>query len=323
MCRESNRVSTTSRHPLPEIQGRSATRPTCRDGGARAVCLQQDCDPVRTARCVRRHANACQWCAVPDTSSSLHASYRLACFSLCTDGLPQGYHLRNTRDELASAAYLLRGLMLPVVPMLLFSNDARATNAIRARGVAELWDVHRHLYMDNSTKAVYRQWRRKANCTLRQCDGNVAWQSISFWKTSALIQTPFDRTLFLDNDVYVLQPSLVHNLLSQTLRACDIAMPINVDRGGVWQDAPVPQPCNAMIAYRNTSEVVGLLLGALERIVAGSHPGILQRDQDMVFFEWFEARPKLRFLAQRRGLSRRRCCWPHRGPRGAPAVAPL
>ena len=278
---------------------------------------------MRTARCVRRHANACQWCAVLDTSSSLHASYRLACFSLCTDGSPQGYHLRNTRDELASAAYLLRGLMLPVVPMLLFSNDARATNAIRARGVAELWDVHRHLYMDNSTKAVYRQWRRKANCTLRQCDGNVAWQSISFWKTSALIQTPFDRTLFLDNDVYVLQPSLVHNLLSQTLRACDIAMPINVDRGGVWQDAPVPQPCNAMIAYRNTSEVVGLLLGALERIVAGSHPGILQRDQDMVFFEWFEARPKLRFLAQRRGLSRRRCCWPHRGPRGAPAVAPL
>ena len=186
--------------------------------------------------------------------------------------------------------------MQPVLPMLLFSSPGELT-VLQRKGAAALWDIHLNLTMDARVQPVHRAWQRKANCSsVSICPSATAWQSISFWKTSALIQTPFERTLFLDNDVYVLQPSFVYGLLAQTLRVSDIAMPINVDRGGAWQESPVPQPCNALIAYRRTSDVAGLLVGAVQRIVSGQHPGVQQRDQDMLLFEWLEARTQLRFL---------------------------
>ena len=218
---------------------------------------------------------------------------------MSNDGGTHGYHLRNTRAEIVAGANLLRGIMRPVVPMLLISSRSERT-ILEDQGVAGLWDMHLELQMDPRIAAIHRRWAQESGCTtMRNCPNfAVAWQSVSFWKTSALLQTPFERTLFLDNDVYVLQPSLAHVLLSQTLRACDIAMPLNVDRGGAWQRAPVPQPCNAMIVYQRTSDVLGLFVGALQRIVAGTHrqAGVQQRDQDMIYFEWFEARPQLRFL---------------------------
>jgi len=224
---------------------------------------------------------------------------------LASDGGKHGYYARNTRAEIVSGANLVRGIMQPVLPMLLFSS-ARDLAWLREAHLDVLWDKLLELTMDMRLDALYRRWQHANNCTNRnsiRCPKSVAWRSIGFWKTSALLQSPFQRTVYLDNDVYVLQPTYMHSLLSQTLRACDIAMPLNIDRSGVWQATSVPQPCNGLIAWRKTPDVEGLLVGAIERIVSGVHDGVDpsgnsvdQRDQDMLYFEWFEARPELRFL---------------------------
>lgn len=122
------------------------------------------------------------------------------------------------------------------------------------------------------------------------------WKSVSFWKTSALLQSPFNRTIFLDNDVYVLQPGLMHSLLTRTLRVADIAMPVSTGRQGYWETAPLPALCIAMIAYHLSAEVQAYFVGAAGRLAAHTHdvPGVMQRDQEMLWFEWYQARPWLR-----------------------------
>ena len=44
-------------------------------------------------------------------------------------------------------------------------------------------------------------------------------------KLAALLRARFARAVYIDNDVYVLKPSLVHALLSKTLRVADVAAP--------------------------------------------------------------------------------------------------
>lgn len=94
--------------------------------------------------------------------------------------------------------------------------------------------------------------------------------SISHWldQLSALLRTPFMRTLFLDADTYVLWPPFVHALLHATLPSADVAMPLDVGRTfAPWNRLGPPPLCSCVVAYRNNSLVRGLFLGAAERLI--------------------------------------------------------
>ena len=133
-------------------------------------------------------------------------------------------------------------------------------------------------------------------------------------KLSGLLQSGFNRTVYLDCDVYVVSPVLVHHLLTRALRVADVAMPLDPGRAahlapGDGPDAPpppwvapavgLPPLCSAVLAYRQTAAVQALILGAARRLISQAHRGVRQGDQEMIWFEWTEGsgREGLRVLA--------------------------
>ena len=111
--------------------------------------------------------------------------------------------------EAAHSAKAVRSAMAaPSYPMALVSSTiARAElNASRALGT---WDVH----IPMGVPAVMRSH------VDRLVGGEGGVHVAYTWKLFGIMLTPFERTLFLDNDVYVLWPPFVHTLLEHTLEA--------------------------------------------------------------------------------------------------------
>ena len=227
---------------------------------------------------------------------------------LVSDGFTHDFH-RLTYWEIAAATRLLRRVMSPAYPIALMRNANASTPVMRnlakksreisrSPSIHALWDVHRFFGMDARLQPAFAAWRAEGERVPPAARAAHAWKSISYWKTSALLQSPFNRTIFMDNDVFVLEPTMMHNLLTQTLRVADVAIPVNTARLGFWARAPVPSLCIALIAYNRTAQVEAYLVGAADRLARHSNDvaGVEQRDQEMLWFEWYVSRPWLRML---------------------------
>ena len=208
-------------------------------------------------------------------------------------------HSRASEETVASAR-LLRKVMQPVMPMALCRDEAAlGTMGVTSAVAASLWDIQYNLTLDPRIRAqlqIDSGGRLTSTQQARRGATEKAFIEISYYKLSALMSTPFERTFFVDNDIFVLEPSLPHDLLTRTARLCDLAMPIVPIRQGLWGSPPAPNLCTCMIYYRNRPEVIDLFLGAALRLARAVHPHVQQRDQEMIWFEWVEARPQLRLL---------------------------
>ena len=222
-------------------------------------------------------------------------------FVLVHDGFRHAFH-RNTYLEIVHAARLLRQVSVPALPLALMHNERILTDRqlrwLQSKPIYSLWDRHVTFEMHPAIKPYYAMWAKELGAGSPNVRG---WQSISYWKASALLQSPFNRTLFLDNDVYVLQPSLVNDLLGSTLRNADVAIPVNTARGtGFWASAPLPSLCIALVAFNSNAATRDFFVGAARRLATHAHlgagyAGVEQRDQEMLWFEW-RATPAFRML---------------------------
>lgn len=99
-------------------------------------------------------------------------------------------------------------------------------------------------------------------------------------KLSALLATPFDRTVFLDNDVYLLRRDFVSSM-QLIAHMSDFAMPIDPGR------QLVPMGCSAIINY-NVSRSRGLLQAAQQVMHNPSlyPPNMRRGDQEAIWIVW-------------------------------------
>ena len=110
--------------------------------------------------------------------------------------------------EVVYAGRLLKRVMKPAYPTLLFANKATLSKVVHGvfDDVREL-NLNASLYTTEHAGAV--------QSLLSAAKGKLC-------KLYAYLQSPFARTLFLDTNIFVLQPSLPHSLLAHTLRLADI-----------------------------------------------------------------------------------------------------
>ena len=182
--------------------------------------------------------------------------------------------------EAARSARLLRSRMSPSYPLAMLAN-ARARLELRAAHVLGLWDVHR----SPELLPPLRSWLAR-NATN---DLNPFVHRLSAW-----LQSPFERTLALDSDIYVLWPRLVDTILSQTLEIGDAAAPLDPGRyWKIWTNAPAPGFCAALFAFTNSTHVRSWLLGAATRLAKAGPPQPFNAhqtyrlgDQEMLWLEW-------------------------------------
>ena len=161
------------------------------------------------------------------------------------------------------------------------------------------------LYRDTAAGAALADAEASWDLTLtRTC---ASCSSAYQHKLFALASTPFSRsTVFVDNDLFVLDAGLVTHLASQILRVADVAMPVDPAWGnGRLPTAPryrgasqIPEGCTALLAFRTTPPVLSLFRGALQRLHDGRHLNQTWRvtDQEVVWYQWIEAQPELRVL---------------------------
>ena len=227
--------------------------------------------------------------------------------------------------EAPIAAAQLKRVMRPAYPILLLAN-ARALRR-RALSNTTAFDRVRELRLDGRIRAFDRgTWRgarearpylQKLSCRTAGKRSNTA-QVLSSYNdvhrlivpplnpAAAVLQSDFNRTVFLDCDTFVVRPSLVDHMLSRVLAVADVAMPIDPGREGhlsvgspPWAAPSYSGPpplCSALTAYVSTPAVQALWLGAAWRLLSGAHPEVRQGDQEMVWFEWTQAAHSLRVL---------------------------
>ena len=100
-------------------------------------------------------------------------------------------------------------------------------------------------------------------------------------KLLALLQTPFERTVFLDNDVYLLRRDFVTSM-QNIARVSDVAMPIDPVRTAIL----VPMGCSCIVNY-NINRVRSLFREALEIFDNRSmFKGMRRGDQEAIWLAW-------------------------------------
>ena len=190
---------------------------------------------------------------------------------------------RMAVKELLTSASQIRSIMSPRYPIELHANDHALALIERRVRWQELWDF----LVRMTLPGPFQQMMVK-----RTSSGTDTGIRDSFYafvhKLCALDQTHFRRAVFIDADVKVIQPSLIHSLLSSTLRLAEVAMPVDTNRRP-WQNLGfegVPPICSCLIAFHNIPTVRALWMGAAIRLLEGRHPQVRQGDQEMIMFEW-------------------------------------
>jgi hypothetical protein len=170
-----------------------------------------------------------------------------------------------------------------------------------------LWDVHLNMTMHPLIAQAIERGRASPGASTRlKSLGTVgrAWIERMLFKFSSRLLSPFERTLFLDLDVFVIDRELVRRLLMQTARLADVALPIHPYRERFWASAAAPSICAAIIVTRRNADIDQLWVGAAERM-AGlcnftgvANLTVLGRmgEQASLWFQWVHAQPWLRVL---------------------------
>ena len=196
---------------------------------------------------------------------------------------------RVIREAYASAQ-LLQRTARPAYPTLLMANRVarEELSSLSAKHGTSPWSEARTLSLDRrlvphgNTNKFARNDPRRAYLA----------------KLSGLLSSGFNRTVYLDCDVFVIAPTLVHDLFERALGVAELAMPLDPGRAAhlapsvasrpPWVSPNVGPPplCSAVMAYRRAPAVHELFLGAARRLLAGGHANARQGDQEMIWFEW-------------------------------------
>ena len=239
--------------------------------------------------------------AIPKTRSQASALPREGC-SLAFD---QETRAVPPMVEAAVSASFLRQHMEPQLPMALVTSPPTRAFIQSRPEVRRLWDHYIDFDHEMATRRLSDLKQRKPEL-VRMVDGSMTF----LWKLGWLLLSPFQRTVFLDADVLVLERSLVSSLLRRSLRIHEIAFNVDVARPGsldpsyqtvrslvgsnnVMRTRPIgngdrPQPqnapqfakgfppvCSAMIAFRRQPRVRRLLLYAAARLMSMLNPSDL------------------------------------------------
>lgn len=191
-------------------------------------------------------------------------------------------------------------------------------------GALQLWDSHMLLHPEAAEIVLMSspRWRERA----RQLKLFYAWKMI------AQAASPYQETVFIDNDVLVLSRTLISDLLERTLHVSDLAFvqdparpPAETFRTraslasarvrGAVVSTPgmysrgLPPLCTCVMAYRRTTSVRRLLHRATARLFLGvnlhdismplqQRTIVRQSDQEMMWFQLAtgEPDPRLRLF---------------------------
>jgi len=223
---------------------------------------------------------------------------------------------RRATSELVTAADVLHDVMRPTFPTMLAANPF-ALEALSAAGfpVTGRWDASRTLALCAEFEPWLRtRWRKQhatagSNLSSSLLSLPSSWatcaaagdtgctNNVHLWKLASFLQSPFRRTLYLDQDVLVVWPPLAHGLLTETLNIADLASPLDVGRFfPPYSTSPIPPICGCFIAYSNAIAVHELFFGAASRLIGKAHRGVRQGDQEMIRLEWMSGHQSLRIL---------------------------
>lgn len=120
------------------------------------------------------------------------------------------------QEAMSSVTQLIK-IMRPSYPVELHANDAAIAWLQRESPTRRTpWNRVVPLRLDSHIQPMLR---------------GVRGVEVFVYKLAAFKSTSYERALFIDNDIHVLQASLVHTLLSATLNVADIAMPLDINRG--------------------------------------------------------------------------------------------
>jgi hypothetical protein len=182
-------------------------------------------------------------------------------------------------------------------------------------GALRLWDSHIMLHPQEAERVLLSDARWRANAQ--------ELQLVYAWKLIALAASPYQETVFIDNDILVLSHTLVSDLLDHSLHVSDLAFvqdparprsearervnlasarlqgrivtsPLMYARG-------VPPLCTCVMAYRRTPSVRQLLhratarlflrLNTLDVSTPSTPTHIRQSDQEMIWFQLVTGTP--------------------------------
>ena len=152
--------------------------------------------------------------SLPATGCSLYSD---------ADGRHRAYQSLPVLVEATLSTLMLRRSMVPVLPIALSTSQSTAAFVRSRPELRGLWDPIVEL-----DEAALLRTRHLAALSARAHP--------FLWKLAALLLTPFERTLFLDADLLVLSPTLVSNVLRNSLRIHEIAMPVDINRPGNLDD---------------------------------------------------------------------------------------
>ena len=189
---------------------------------------------------------------------------------------------------------MARIMMSPMFPMALVASS----NTLEQMRSTELacWDSVQASTLLPSVQSLLRQ-HGLSFVNLTHSRKELSTLPFLF-KLNAWLSTPFNQTLALDCDVYVVWPKLPFTLLQRTLELADIAMPMDPGRHWrLWRHAHAPQLCTALAAFGSGKRVRSLFLGAVTRLVSAAvkassrsrfNPNRDMRvgDQEMLWVEW-------------------------------------
>ena len=222
---------------------------------------------------------------------------------------------RRALDETIGAARLLRARMSPMYPMALVHNS-EAASLLEAANAQHLWDVHVPLIRGERTApelAALIDDLRTSNETSYNARAREGMLIFYLGKFSAYLLSPFERSLFLDSDVFVMKPTFVHNMLAKSLSVADVAAPLDPNRlKQPFANHSAPLLCSCIVAFNSSSaDVRSFFVGAAKRLLWRQHtrlddgpdkgentkPEVRQSDQEMMWFEWTRGvHPRLRVL---------------------------
>ena len=129
--------------------------------------------------------------------------------------------------EAILATALLREQMSPPLPIALATTPSVGAFLASRAEVRWLWDLYVHFDVAAARRRLERLRRLSPESVRIRPDSYS-----SLWKLAALMLAPFERTLFIDADIMVLSRTLPADLLQNSLRLYDVAMPVDVNRQG-------------------------------------------------------------------------------------------
>ena len=216
--------------------------------------------------------------------NQIHAGIMWA--SVTKSSIPQKGKLSGIQETIRSTAQLNR-VMNPRFPTCLFANNEslgylKATNNLHHWNHIKLIDENRYV----AGLDIVHKWNR---------------ESATLLKLYAFLQSPFKKTLFLDSDVYLLQPTLPQSLLHHTLQLADYAAPFDpAHTNPPALHAPVL--CSCLVAFETNNATQQLFRHAAYRMIDVSRgvqrsPFRRNGDQEAIYLEWITGRYNVRMFA--------------------------